>query len=173
VVLRHPVARTKMWNFTKGCSPPIVLESRPHLVWPSRSSTVSSPLCRGAPSLVRHRGWWFRQVHRGGSTVPSTPSSLCSTARTASRSRRVSTSTRCSPTSTTPAPPTRVSTRTPSRSSPRSTSLPALATSPASITRRLLSLWAPPTMRDQPHMFAVNYNVLRVQSGMGGLAFSN
>ncbi len=23
------------------------------------------------------------------------------------------------------------------------------------------------------HMFAVNYNVLRIQSGMGGLAFSN
>jgi len=72
--------------------------------------------------------------------VPSTPSSLCLTARTVSRSRRASTSTRCSPSSTTLAPPTPVSTRTPSRSSPRSTSLPALATSPALITRRLLSL---------------------------------
>jgi hypothetical protein len=29
------------------------------------------------------------------------------------------------------------------------------------------------TTADTMHMFATNYNVLRIQSGMGGLAFSN
>jgi hypothetical protein len=68
--------------------------------------------------------------------VPSTPSSWSSTVRTVSRSRRVSTSTRCSPSTTTPVTPPPVSTRTPSRSSPRSTSPLVLATSRASTTRR-------------------------------------
>ena len=106
-------------------------------------------------------------------SVPSTPSSSSSTVRTVSRSRRVSTSTRCSPTTTTPAAPTPVSTRTPSRSSPRSISLPALATSRALITRRFQVVTNTLNNATSLHMFATNYNVLRIQSGMGGLAFSN
>ena len=140
---------------------------RPHRVTDSNCYVPISNL--GTPMYATELS---TEAYTEEAPVSSRPSSLSSTVRTASRSRRVSTSTRSRRTTITPAAPLPVCTRTPSRSSPRSTSPPALATSPASITRRLPSRWLP-VRATSMHMFATNYNVLRIQSGMGGLAFSN
>ena len=132
----HP--ELHLWNFTTESDDADVASSRPP---PRLPPTPSSPSpLYGVPLLGLGHGSAVPPASLRIPSVPSPPSSLSSTVRTVSRSRRASTSTRCSPTSTTLAPPTPVSTRTPSRSSPRSTSLPALATSRALITRRLLSL---------------------------------
>ena len=56
--------------------------------------------------------------------------------------------------------------------SPKSTSLPAPATSPHRQRAGVHHHGRRPNATNL-HMFATNYNVLRIQSGMGGLAFSN
>jgi len=140
----NTAAKSSLWNFTsKNLVTEIKLDSDPH---DTLANCFVPTSYSGAPSRVRYVAVLRPSLRRR--RVPSPPSRSSSTVRTVSRSRRASTSTRSRPTTITPAPPTPVSTRTLSRSSPRSTSLPALATSPVSITRRSrLLLTRPPPPR--------------------------
>jgi hypothetical protein len=56
---------------------------------------------------------------------------------------------------------------------PRSTSLPALATCPALITPLFQLQLAKMSEGSQVSVYATNYNVLRIMSGMGGFAYAS
>ena len=95
----------------------------------SRMSTVSRSSSRVSTTCSRRS--FLPQTYAARARTPWRLPSCSSTARTASRSVRAPTSTRCSLTSTTAAPRPRASTYTRSPCAPRSTSLLARATSRA------------------------------------------
>ena len=147
-----PRTPTRMSPLTSSASPP--------------SRTASSP----PPSLVPHSSPSRVPTSPKKTTVPSIPSSWSSTAKIASRSNPANTSTPCYHSCTSPALRRQVSTRTPSRSSQKNISRPVTSlvlTMLKSLSRRRLH------RGNHFRMFATNYNVLRIQSGMGGLALSN
>merc|ERR1712100_529659 len=104
--------------------------------------------------------------------VHSTRSSWSSTVKTDSRNKVVSTSTRSNHSTTTLVPQCQVSTRTLLPSSQKSTNQRVLNFSRIDNAQVAIKTKAS-SEKNTLHMFAVNYNVLRIQFGMGGLAFSN
>ena len=142
-----------------------------------RQANVKHQLCRvsdaGTPSCLPR----LLLTCTAGDRTPSWLPSFSLTARTASLSVRDLTSTLCSPTRPTPVTPTLVSTCTLSPFALRSTSPLAPATSPALTTPPFSWCFPMPPLLNQhrqgSRVYATNYNVLRVMSGMGGLAYSN
>ena len=157
-----------VWNFTDTS---VTVSSAMAAVETLTSRLPQMPRVR-QPCMASRNSMKKLRVH-------STPSSWSSTVKTDSRNKAVSTLTPSNHSSTTPPPQCQGSTRTPLRSSQKSINQRVPVTSPESTTRkspfrsRVPRLQETDSTKNTLNMFATNYNVLRIQSGMGGLAFSN